>query len=108
MKLKLRKAPVKVILVLICVIALLIVIVSLLLSWEQRHYSFNTDDEDYTQYEQNSGLDEVYHNGAWYVQKPQIETILCIGVDSMNTKIQSSAFITPRTATFWSRWFLTI
>lgn len=81
MKLKLRKAPVKVILVLICVIALLIVIVSLLLSWEQRHYSFNTDDEDYTQYEQNSGLDEVYYNGAWYVQKPQIETILCIGVD---------------------------
>ncbi len=82
MKLKLRKAPVKVILVLICVIALLIVIVSLLLSWEQRHYYFESDDEDYwTQYSEDSGLDEVYYDGAWYAQKPDIETILCIGVD---------------------------
>lgn len=81
MKLKLRKAPVKVILVLICVIALLIVIVSLLLSWEQRHYYFETDDQDYTQYDEDSGLDEVYYDGAWYAQKPDIETILCIGVD---------------------------
>lgn len=81
MKLKLRKAPVKVILVLICVIALLIVIVSLLLSWEQRHYYFETDDQDYTQYDEDSGLDEVYYNGAWYAQKPDIETILCIGID---------------------------
>lgn len=81
MKLKLRKAPVKVILVLICVIALLIVIVSLLLSWEQRHYFFESDDDDYTQYDEDSGLDEVYYNGAWYAHKPQIETILCIGVD---------------------------
>lgn len=81
MKLKLRKAPVKVILVLICVIALLTVIVSLLLSWEQRHYYFETDDQDYTRYDEDSGLDEVYYDGAWYAQKPDIETILCIGID---------------------------
>lgn len=85
MKLKLRKAPVKVILVLICVIALLIVIVSLLLSWEQRHYYFETDDQDYTQYDEDSGLDEVYYDGAWYAQKPQLETVLCIGVDKYET-----------------------
>ncbi len=81
MKLKLRKAPVKAILVLVCVIALLIGIVLLLFSWEQRHYYFETEDDDWTQYAQDSGLDEVYYDGSWYAQKPDIETILCIGVD---------------------------
>ncbi len=81
MKLKLRKTPVKVILVLICVIALLIGIVLLLLSWEQRHYYFKTEDDDWDQYSQDTGLDEVYYDGEWYAQKPELETFLCIGVD---------------------------
>lgn len=81
MKLKLRKTPVKVILILVCVIALLIGIVLLLLSWEKRHYYFETEDDDWDQYAQDSGLDEYYYEGELYAQKPDMQSILCIGVD---------------------------
>lgn len=81
MKLKLRKTPVKVILILVCVIALLIGIVLLLLSWEQRHYYFETEDDDWDLYAQDSGLDEYYYEGELYAQKPEMQSILCMGVD---------------------------
>lgn len=100
MRVKLRKRPVKAILGLVCVVALIIVIVLLLHAWEQQHYYFDWDGDDRDLYADDSGLDEIYYKDELYIQKPNVETILCIGIDKFKDSSQEAEYINTEQSDF--------
>lgn len=103
MKLRLRKTPVKAVVGLLLVIALVICIVLLLQTWEQQHYSFDPpeDDGDWQMYEdENDELDEVFYNGKWYSKKPNIDTVLCIGVDKYKDSEDQVGYVNTQQCDF--------